>query len=76
MSAGATHILASMADPQLEEDLTRRYGNRYDIAIDDAGKVTLTPTLTAEARRARLGGRPLTDEEFESTFGDLPTGRV
>jgi len=73
VSASTSRILSAMADPQLEE-LTARYSDRYEIEVDEAGRVILTPKLTAEAIRLRLGSRPATDEEFEAAFGDLPTG--
>ena len=72
-TAAPSSILEFMADPQLEE-LTRTYSDRYDITVDDEGRVILTPKLTAEASRRRLGSRPVTDEEFQKHFGDLPTG--
>ena len=73
MRAAHISILPRMVDPQLEE-LTSKYSDRYDIAVDEDGKVTLTPKLTAEASSLRLGSRPATDEEFAAAFGDLPTG--
>lgn len=73
MSAWAGRILAGMEDRQLAE-LTRTLGQQYEIQPVEDGRVILTPKLTAEARHARLGGRPLTQEEFEAEFGDLPTG--
>lgn len=62
-----------MADPVFEE-LARVYSDRYDVTANEAGRIVLEPKLTAEAARLRLGGRPLTDEEFQQDFGDLPTG--
>lgn len=72
-AAAHSSILTFMADPQLEE-ITRVYSDRYDITVDQAGRVILTPKLTAAAVRRREGSRPATDEEFEAAFGDLPTG--
>jgi hypothetical protein len=54
--------------------LARTLGRQYEIGPVEDGRVILTPKLTAEARHARLGGRALTQEEFEAEFGDLPTG--
>lgn len=62
-----------MADPQLDE-ITARYSDRYDITVDEAGRVILTPKLTAAAADLRLGLQPVTDEEFEALLGDLPIG--
>lgn len=73
MSASCDRILTAMEDRQLAE-LTRNYGQQYEITQAEDGRVILTPKLTAQARRARLGGRDLTDEEFEQLFGHLPTG--
>ncbi len=73
MSAAPGRILPSVEDHQLAE-LTRTYGHQYEIRQKEDGSIVLTPKLTAEARRARLGGRPLTNEEFEAEFGHLPTG--
>lgn len=66
-------ILWLVEDPQLAE-LERTHGALYEIEATDDGRYVLTPKLTAEARRARLGGRVATEEEFEEFFGDLPTG--
>lgn len=62
-----------MEDPQLTE-LSRTLGSRYDIEATEDGRFVLTPKLTAEAAEAWLGGRQLTDQEFEQHFGHLPTG--
>ena len=72
-SAAHTPILSHVEDHQLAE-LTRAYGQQYEIQQAEDGRIVLTPKLTADARQARLGGRPLTDEEFEAEFGHLPTG--
>lgn len=37
------------------------------------GSLLLAPDTSIEAIRGRLGGRPLTPEEFEEHFGDLST---
>lgn len=69
----ALPILRNMEDPELIE-LERTVGDRYEIKAAEDGRMILTPKLTAAARRTRLGGRPVTDQEFEAAFGDLPTG--
>jgi len=59
-------------DPQLAE-LERVHGALYDIEATDDGRYVLTPKLTAAARRTRLGTEPMSDEQFEELFGDLPS---
>lgn len=55
-------------------DLVEIDGRRYDVVSDKAGGVALEPaiTKTVEQLRAEHGGRPLTQEEFDELFGDLP----
>lgn len=55
-------------------DVVEIGGRRYDVVSDKAGGVTLEPaiTKTVEELRAERGGRPLTQEEFDELFGDLP----
>lgn len=55
-------------------DLVEIDGRRYDVVSDKAGGVALEPAITksVEELRAEHGGRPLTKEEFEELFGDLP----
>ncbi len=55
-------------------DVVEIEGRKYDVVSDEHGGVTLEPAITktvAELREER-GGRPLTPEEFEELFGDLP----
>jgi len=37
------------------------------------GEITLVPDTSIAAVRQRLGTEPMTAEEFEQHFGDLPT---
>lgn len=37
------------------------------------GSVLLAPDTAIDAIQRRIGGRPMTDEEFEEHFGDLPS---
>jgi hypothetical protein len=55
-------------------DLVEIDGRRYDVVSDKAGGVTLEPAITKTVAelRAERGGRPLTQEEFDELFGDLP----
>jgi hypothetical protein len=55
-------------------DLVEIDGRQYDVVSDKAGGVALEPaiTKTVEELRAERGGRPLTQEEFDELFGDLP----
>jgi bifunctional DNA-binding transcriptional regulator/antitoxin component of YhaV-PrlF toxin-antitoxin module len=55
-------------------DVVEIDGRKYAVVSDEHGGVTLEPAITktvAELREER-GGRPLTSEEFEGLFGDLP----
>ncbi len=40
---------------------------------NDDGSLLLRPDTSIEAIQRRLGGRPMSDAEFEEAFGDLPT---
>lgn len=55
-------------------DLVEIDGRQYDVVSDKAGGVALEPaiTKTVEELRAERSGRPLTQEEFDELFGDLP----
>jgi hypothetical protein len=55
-------------------DVVEIDGRRYDVVPDKAGGVTLEPAITQTVAEihAELGGRPLTSEEFDELFGDLP----
>jgi len=50
-------------------------GELYDIVRDEDDRVTLEPTITETVDEIfrRVGGRPLTHEEFEARFGHLPS---
>ena len=50
-------------------------GRRYDVVPDKQGGATLEPaiTMTADELLAAHGARPLTADEFEELFGDLPS---
>jgi hypothetical protein len=64
-------ILLRVEDPQLAE-LERTHGAMYDIEATEDGRYVLTPKLTAAASRARLGTTPMSEDQFEQLFGDLP----
>jgi hypothetical protein len=55
-------------------DVVEIDGRRYDVVPDKAGGVTLEPAITQTVAEihAEHGGRPLTSEEFDELFGDLP----
>ena len=50
-------------------------GRRYEVVPNGAGGVTLEPAITKTVTEihAEHGGRPLTAEEFEEFFGELPS---
>jgi hypothetical protein len=56
-------------------DLVEIAGRKYDVVSDKHGGVALEPaiTVTADELFADHGLRPLTPEEFEEEFGDLPS---
>ena len=56
-------------------DLVEIEGRKYDVVSDEQGGVTLEPaiTVTADELLAEHGLRPLTPEEFDEEFGDLPS---
>lgn len=56
-------------------DVVEIGGRRYDVVSDKAGGVALEPavTKTVEDLRVEEGGRPLTREEFDELFGELPS---
>jgi hypothetical protein len=55
-------------------DVVEIDGRKYDVVPDKAGGVTLEPAITQTVAEihADHGGRPLTSEEFDELFGDLP----
>jgi hypothetical protein len=56
-------------------DLAEIEGRRYDVVPDRQGGVALEPaiTRTVEEPRAGRGARPVSREELEELFGDLPS---
>jgi hypothetical protein len=56
-------------------DVVEIEGRRYDVVPDRQGGVALEPaiTKTVEELRAERGARPVSQEEFEELFGDLPS---
>ena len=56
-------------------DLVEIEGRKYDVVSDKQGGVTLEPaiTMTADELFAEHGLTPLTREEAEREFGDLPS---
>jgi hypothetical protein len=56
-------------------DLVEIEGRKYDVVSDKDGGVALEPaiTVTADELFADHGLRPLTPEEFEEEFSDLPS---
>jgi hypothetical protein len=56
-------------------DLVEIEGRKYDVVSDKHGGVALEPaiTVTADEIFAEHGLTPLSDEEFEQEFGDLPS---
>jgi hypothetical protein len=53
-------------------DVVEVAGRRYDVVPDKAGGVALEPAITKTVDEL-YGGRPLTQEEFDELFGDLPS---
>jgi hypothetical protein len=55
-------------------DLVEIEGRRYDPRLGQGGGVALEPavTKTVEQLHADAGAGPLSREEFEELFGDLP----
>jgi hypothetical protein len=56
-------------------DLVEIDGRQYDVVSDKAGGVALEPAITQTVAEihAELGSRPLTSDEFEEHFGQLPS---
>jgi hypothetical protein len=56
-------------------DMLEIDGRLYDVVPDKQGGVTLEPAITKTVTeiRAERGSRPMTPEEFEELFGDLPS---
>jgi len=55
-------------------DLVEIDGRSYDVVSDKAGGVALEPAITVFSAELheRDGTRPLTAEEFDEQFGDVP----
>ncbi|MGA2925984.1 MAG: hypothetical protein ABSG43_08310 [Solirubrobacteraceae bacterium] len=76
--SGATATVLAVAAKKLDVkigDVVEIESRRYDVVLDKQGGVTLEPaiTMTVADIRAEQGGRPLTSEEFQELFGDLPS---
>ena len=56
-------------------DLVEIEGRKYDVVSDKQGGVALEPAITKTVAEihAEHGSRPLTPEEFDEFFGDLPS---
>lgn len=56
-------------------DVVQIDGRCYDVVPDKQGGATLEPaiTVTADESLAEHGLRPLTPDEFEELFGELPS---
>jgi anaerobic selenocysteine-containing dehydrogenase len=56
-------------------DLVEIEGRKYDVVSDKQGGVALEPAITKTVAEihAEHGTRPMTPEEFEHYFGDLPS---
>lgn len=56
-------------------DVVEIDGRLYDVVSDKVGGVTLEPAITKTVAEihAEHGGRPLSSEEFDELFGDLPS---
>ena len=56
-------------------DVVEIDGRRYDVVSDKGGGVALEPAITRTVAEihAEHGGRPLSSEEFEQIFGELPS---
>ena len=55
-------------------DLVEIDGRQYDVVSDKAGGVALEPAITvfvAELHE-RHGSRPMSQQEFDEQFGDIP----
>ena len=56
-------------------DLVEIDGRRYDVVSDKQGGVALEPAITVFSAdlHERHGTRPVSQEEFDELYGDLPT---
>lgn len=56
-------------------DLVEIDGRRYDVVCDKRGRVALEPAITHTVAEllAEEGLTPLSKEEFDEQFGDLPS---
>lgn len=72
-AATRVHGLDQTRRPIVE--VTGALHGRYELQERrDGGSIVLKPDLSDAAIFEREGGRPMTAEEFERAFGDLPTG--
>jgi hypothetical protein len=56
-------------------DVTGAVNGRYEVLEQgEDGTIVLGPDTSADAIMRRLGSTPMTEQEFERAFGDLPTG--
>ncbi|MCL2395629.1 MAG: hypothetical protein FWC87_13205 [Acidimicrobiaceae bacterium] len=56
-------------------EVTGALSGRYELLEErEDGTVVLAPDTSIAAIRQRLGTEPVSDEEFDELFGDLPTG--
>jgi hypothetical protein len=55
-------------------DLVEIDGRTYDVVSDKAGGVTLEPAITVFCTELheRHGTRPISPQEFDAQFGDVP----
>jgi hypothetical protein len=68
-------MMSTMKDMPMRVTLTEP-GVAGDYVLEERrpdGGLVLAPDTTVEAIRRRVGGRPMTDAEFEQHFGQLPT---
>ena len=72
-TAPTIHVVDQTRRPIVE--VTGALSGRYELQERrDDGSIVLKPDLSDAAIFEREGGRPMTAEEFERAFGDLPTG--
>lgn len=55
-------------------DLVEIDGRQYDVVSDKAGGVVLEPAITVFVGELheRHGSRPMSQQEFDEQFGDIP----
>jgi hypothetical protein len=69
MATAAKHLDVSIGD------LVEVAGRLYDVVSDKAGGIALEPAITvyADELHERHGTRPVSQEEFDELFGELPS---